>query len=187
MATVPARFVVHAQLDFGPAAGGVVLAPLVVHLHHADAGVLNVARRAVVRDLSDILARHREAIFSGAASSSVAGAPVYHGDLVSARFELAADDPGRYVVLSSAARDGDAGGGSDGGAGYRSHRLAAFTLTADVRHKVREVERKRATVLATAGSLTKFAVGGGTRGSGGGGAGAAAAASSSAASSGGTS
>jgi hypothetical protein len=166
MATVPARFVVHAQLDFGPTAGGAVLAPLVVQLHHADAGLLNPARRAVVRDLSDILVRHREAIFSSAASSD-AGAPMYHGDLVSARFELAADDPGRYMVLSPAGRGG-ASTGTDCCVGYRSHRLASFTLVAHVRHKVREVERKRAVVLANAGSIAKFALGGGIGGGGGG-------------------
>lgn len=155
---VPGRFLLHARVDFGPSGGGAVLVPLLVLLYADDAAALNAERRSVIADVASILARHRQAVFahlagatppgggveSGQAAPPPSGAtPVFHGALVSVRFELDwRESAGGYAVLNVGA-DGPGGAPS-----FLSSRLAQWSIVARVRHKARDVARKRATIAA---------------------------------------
>jgi hypothetical protein len=139
--------------------------PLVVLLHHDDVGRLAAAARdgAVVDDLLAILRQHGASILPmlapGAAGAVVlpAGAgggrgavASYHGELVSAQFELRVDDEGgRYTLMAHAPGAAEPH--------LRPVPVAGFTLLAHVRHKAADVERRRAALLGDGGSVFKHA------------------------------
>ena len=153
---IPARFMLHARLDFGPGRG-TTLVPLLVLLHHADAAILNADRAAIITDISEIIRLNRDLVFSSIAGAgkdtanrqlpaSVATL-VFHGERISARFSLQTrPGDGGYSVLTVSSVPSDAAGAVE----CRAARVASWVLVARVSHKERDVLRARAAAASAA-------------------------------------